>query len=164
VSLYQNSNDDLSAMLTVAAGTTINTADYTVIGLRAATTAEQTQYGKNTKAAIQMNGSAALRGQMNVYYDRLDLGALTNFTPYKLPADIGVDISQLLTTIRDMYGLLFTMADLADAQTVDDGSGAAQLTLTALSGSPGYTGSVVIHFAPLPNIGTAFFSPQLTGF
>jgi hypothetical protein len=164
VSLYQNSNDDLSAMLSVAAGTTVATADYTILGIRTTTTAEQTQYGKNTKVAIQMNASSTLRGQMSLYYDRLDLGALANFTPYKLPADQGVDVSTLLTTIRDMYGILFTMNDLADAQSVDDGSGGTKITLTALSTSPGYTGTVTIYFAALPNIGTAFYSNQLSGF
>lgn len=166
MSLYQNSNDDLSALISAAAGVAVATADYTVLGLRPTTTAEQTQYGKNTKIAIQMNASSTLRGTMNLYYDRLDLGALANFTPYKLPVDQNVDISQLLTTIRDMYGILFTMADLADAQTVDDGSGTGgtKITLTALSTSRGYTGSVTIYFAPLPNIGTAFYSNQLSGF
>jgi uncharacterized protein (UPF0264 family) len=166
VSLYQNSNDDLSAMISAAAGVTVATADYTILGIRATTTAEQTQYGKNTKIAIQMNASSTLRGQMSLYYDRLNLASLANFTPYLLSSDVNVDISQLLTTIRDMYGILFTMADLADAQTQDDGTGTGgtTLVLTALAGSYGYTGTVTIHFAPLPNIGTAFYSPQLSGF
>ena len=153
-------------MIAAAAGVAVATADYTVLGLRATTTAEQTQYGKNTKVAIQMNASSTLRGQMNLYYDRLDLGALANFTPWKLPADQNVDVSVLLTTIRDMYGILFTMNDLADSQTVDDGSGtgSTKITLTALSSSLGYTGTVTIGFAPLPNISTAFFSNQLSGF
>lgn len=164
MSLYQNSNDDLSSMISAAAGVTVNTGDYTVLAIRATTTAEQTQYGKNTKIAIQMNASSTLRGQMNLYYDRLDLGALANFTPYKLPVSEGVDVSTILTTIRDMYGILFTMNDLVDTQTVDNGSGTAQVTLTALSSSLGYTGSVTISFTTLPNISTAFYSNQLAGF
>lgn len=166
MSLYQNSNDDFSSLISTATGTTVASSDYTVLGIRTTTSAEQTQYSKNTKVAIQMNASGTLRGQMSLYYDRLDLGALANFTPYKLPANAGTDLSALLTTIRDMYGILFTMSDLADAQTVDDGSGtgSTQITLTALSSSLGYTGSVTIGFTAQPNISTAFYSNQLSGF
>lgn len=164
MSLYQNSNDDLSSLISAAAGVSVTSSDYTVLGLRTTTTAEQTQYGKNTKVAIQMNPSSSLRGQMNLYFDRLDLGALANFTPYKLPADIGVDVSQLLTIIRNMYGILFTMNDLQDVQSVDDGTGKAQVTLTALSTSYGYTGTVTIGFASMTPISSAFYSNQLAGF
>lgn len=169
MSLYQNSGDDLSSLISAAAGGTVATADYTILAIRATTSAEKSgaANGKNTKIAIQMNASSTYRGQISLYYDRLDLGALSNFTPFKLSMQPGVDITQTLTTIRDMYGILFTMNDLqSGVQTVDDGSGtgASQITLTALSTSPGYTGTVVIHFAPLPDISTAFFSNQLPGF
>lgn len=167
MSLYQNSNDDLSAMISAAAGGTVATADYTILGVRPTTTAEQTQYGKNTKVAISMNPSSTYRGQMSLYYDRLDLAALSEFSPYKLVATAGQTVAQVLPLIRDMYGITLTMSDLqSGAQVVDDGTGTGgtQITLTALSTSPGYTGSVTIQFAPPPNISTAFFSNLLPGF
>jgi uncharacterized protein (UPF0264 family) len=168
MSLYQASQDDLSLMLSVAVGATVNSADYTVLGVRPTTTAEQSGVagGKNSKARVSMKSSSTYRGYVDVYYDRLDLGALTNFSPIKTVASAGTDISALLTQIRDMYGINFTMADLADTQTQDDGSGtgASTLLLQALSTSIGWINSVTIKFAPLPDISTAFNSPVMPGF
>ena len=101
-----------------------------------------------------------------MYYDRLDLNALTNFSPIASSVPAGADISTVLPQIRDMYGINFTMADLADATTQDDGSGtgATTLLLQALSTSIGWINSVTIKFAPLPDISTAFASPVMPGF
>lgn len=168
MSLYQASQDDLSLMLSAAVGATVNSADYTVLGVRPTTTAEQSGVagGKNTKARVSMNSSSTYRGYVDVYYDRLDLGALANFSPIVGTAPAGADISTLLTQIRDTYGINFTMADLADASTQDDGSGtgATTLLLQALSTSIGWINSVTIKFGPLPDISTAFISPVMPGF
>lgn len=168
MSLYQASQDDLSLMLSVASGKTINTADYTVIGLRATTTAEQSGVagGKNTKARVSMNTSSTYRGYVDVYYDRLDLSALQYFSPITAVAQAGVSVSTLLTQIRDTYGINFTMNDLVDHSTVDDGTGTGTVTLLleAKPGSIGWRNSVTIKFAPLPDISTAFISNIMPGF
>jgi hypothetical protein len=168
MSLYQASQDDLSLMLSVAVGSTINSADYTVIGIRPTTTAEQSGVagGKNTKARVSMASSASRRGTVDVYYDRLDLSALQYFSPIQAVAQAGVSVSTLLNQIRDTYGIVFTMADLVDHSTVDDGtgSGATTLLLEAQSSSIGWINSVTIKFAPLPDISTAFYSNTMPGF
>lgn len=167
MSLYQASQDDLSLMLSVASGQTITSAMYTVLGVRATTSADlPASGGKNTKARVSMVSSSTLRGILDVYYDRLDLSQLANYSPILNVAAAGTALSALLTQIRDTYGINFTMADLAAANTVDDGSGtgATTLLLTALSGSIGWINSVTIKFGPLPNISTAFYSNILPGF
>lgn len=168
MSLYQASQDDLSLMLSVAAGVTITSADYTVIGVRPTTAAEQSGVagGKNTKARVSMNSSSTYRGTVDVYYDRLDLNALQYFSPITAVAQPGTNVSALLTQIRDTYGINFTMADLASTSTQDDGSGtgACTLVLTALPSSIGWINSGTIKFAPLPDISTAFMSNVLPGF
>jgi hypothetical protein len=165
VSLYQNSNDDLSALISAAAGLTVTSSQYTVLGLRPTTSADlPTSGGKNTKVAIQMNVGAPMSGQMSLYYDRLDLGALANFQPYLITGAPGTDVSVLLAVFRNQYGFTLTMADIADATafTADDGN--THCVLTALATSLGYLNSFECVFAPLPNISTAFFSNVLTGF
>lgn len=167
MSLYQASQDDLSLMLSALAGTTITSSQYSVTAVRATTSADSAvSGGKNSKARVVMGSTSTFRGQVDVYYDRLDISKLTNFSPILVSAQVGVDISALLNAIRDMYGIVFTMADLADATTQDDGTGtgACTLLLQALAGSVGWFGSVTIKFAPLPNISTAFLSTTLTGF
>jgi len=168
MSLYQASQDDLSLMLSVAIGQTITSAMYTVQGVRVTTTAEQAGVagGKNSKARMLMSSSATYRGYVDVYYNRLDLSALSNYSPIKSSVDIGLDLysSTVMNAIRDMYGIIFTSADFVDVSTVDDGTGTAQLTLTALSQSPGWIGNVTISFASLPNISTTFSSAIMPGF
>lgn len=125
MSLYQASLDDLSLMLSAAAGKTINTADYTVLGLRPTTSDEQSGVagGKNTKARVSMNSSSTYRGYVDVYYDRLDLSALQYFSPIVSVAQPNVSVSTLLTQLRDTFGINFTMDDLVDHSTADDGTG-----------------------------------------
>ncbi|MDR3392198.1 MAG: hypothetical protein P4L77_10750 [Sulfuriferula sp.] len=154
-------------MLSVAAGQTITSAMYTVLGVRATTSADlPASGGKNSKARVSMISTATLRGYVDVYYDRLDLRQLANYSPILNVAAAGTALSALLTQIRDTYGINFTMADLAAANTVDDGSGtgACNLTLTALSTSIGWINAVTIKFAALPNISTAFYTNILPGF
>lgn len=164
--LYQNSNDDLSAMISTAIGQTVTSSQYTVLALRPTTSADEPASGGcNTKIAIQMGSTANLQGIVSLFYNRLDLGSLSTLTPYPLSVAVGADISTVLTILFNMYGILFTMADLADAQTVESEDGSSvQLTLTALSTSLGWTGTFVVNFAPLPNISTAFYSSILPGF
>lgn len=169
MSLYQASQDDLSLMLSVAAGTSITSANYTVLGVRATTSADlPASGGKNSKARVSMASTATQRGTVDVYYDRLDLSALSNFNPIKSNVPAGLDLfsTTVMNAIRDMYGIIYTAADFADVSTVDDGtgSGASTITLTALAGSIGWINSVTIHFAPLPDISTAFMSAIMPGF
>lgn len=168
MSLYQASQDDLSLMLSAATGQTITSSMYTVQGVRTTTTTEQSGVagGKNSKARVSMNSSVTWQGYVDVYYDRLDLSALTNFSPIKASVSVGMDLfsSTVMNAIRDMYGIVYTSADFADASTVDDGTGTAQLTLTALSQSVGWINSVTIKFASLPNISTTFSSTIMPGF
>lgn len=166
MSLYQNSNDDLSLLISAASGYTVTSSQYTVLGIRPTTSADlPASGGKNTKIAIQMLAGAPLRGQISLFYDRLDLGALSNFQPYLLSANPnGVDVTVVLQTICNQYGITLTMADIADATTSNNAQGNPQVTLTALASSLGYIGTFVCTFAPLPNISTAFYSKILAGF
>jgi hypothetical protein len=167
MSLYQGSNDDLSLLISAAVGGTVASADYTVLALRPTTSADlPASGGKNTKIAIQMNPSSQYQGQINLFYDRLDLSQLTQFSPIVSLASAGTPIASMLNQLRDTFGINFTAAELANTSTVDDGTGtgACNLTITALSTSLGWINSVTVKFAPLPNISTAFLGNVLTGF
>ena len=164
--LYQNSNDDLSALISSQLGQTVTSSQYSVLGIRATTSADEpASNGANTKVAIQMGSTANLQGEAAVFFNRLNLSQLSQYSPYALSAQVGADISTLLTTIFNMYGILFTMADLEDATSVQAEDGVhVQVTLTAQANSLGYTGTFTVTFAPLPNISTAFYSSILPGF
>jgi hypothetical protein len=156
-------------MLSVATGITITSSMYTVLGIRATTNADLPgSGGMNSKARVNMVSTATQQGYVDVFYNRLDLGQLANYSPIKSNVAAGLDLfsTTVINAIRDMYGIQFTSADLQDATTVDDGTGtgASMITLTALPGSLGWLNSVTIHFAPLPNISTAFVSPIMPGF
>lgn len=166
MSLYQNSSDDLALMISAASGVTVTSSQFTIAALKPTTTAEQAGVagGKNTKVSVLMNTGAPLRGQLTLYYDRLDLGAWANFSPVLISAPPSNDVSVVLNTIRDQYGFTLTMNDIADAQTFTASDGNTHVVLTALSTSLGYTGSFECILAPLPNISTLFYSKILSGF
>lgn len=166
MSLYQTSNDDLSAMISAVVGTTVNSADYTVLGIRATTSADlPASGGKNTKIAIKMNSSSQYQGQINLYYDRLDLGALANFQPYPVSVPSGSKVSTILPQLLNQFGINWTMSDLADANVnFSSDQSSSTVVLTALSGSLGWTGSVTVTMGGLPNVTQAFFNTSLAGF
>lgn len=166
MSLYQNSSDDLAALISAASGVTVTSAQFTVQAMKPTTSAEQAGVaaGKNTKISVLMAAGAPLRGQMTLYYDRLDLGALANFSPYLLSAPPSNDVSLVLVTFRNQYGFTLTMNDIADAQTFTASDGTTHVVLTTLATSLGYTGTFECVFAPLPNILNAFYSNVLGGF
>ncbi|BDD79837.1 hypothetical protein [Burkholderia phage FLC9] len=166
MSLYQNSSDDLALMISAASGVTVTSSQFTVQGLKPTTAAEKAGVasGKNTKISVLMNPGAPLRGSMTLYYDRLDLGAWSNFSPVLITAAPSNDVSTVLNTIRDQYGFTLTMADIADAQTFTASDGNTHVVLTALSTSLGYTGTFECIMAPLPNISNLFYSSVLSGF
>lgn len=166
MSLYQNSSDDLAALISALSGVTVTSAQFTIAAIKATTTAEKAGVanGKNTKVRVVMNSGAPLRGQMTLYYDRLDLGALANFQPYLITAAPNNDVSLVLTTFRDQYGFTLTMSDIADSTTFIAGDGSTHVVLTALASSLGYTGTFECAFAPLPNFSNAFYSNVLSGF
>lgn len=166
MSLYQNSNDDLSAMISAAAGVTVTSSQYTIQAVAPTTASEQSGVagGKNTKVSVLMNSGAPLSGSMTLYYDRLDLGALSNFQPYRLPGSPDVDVSTLLTQFCNMFGFTLTMNDIADATSYTASDGTIQVVLTALSTSLGFTGTFTAVFSGLPNISTAFMGTTMPGF
>lgn len=166
MSLYQNPNDDLSAMISAALGVTVTSAQYSVLGIRPTTSADlPVSGGKNTKIAIQMLTGAAYRGQVNLYYDRLDLSQLANFSPVLLPAAVGAAASTLLTTLVNMYGFTFTAADLVNnvVGVAPDGVH-LQLLLQATPGSLGFINSCEVLFTGVLPLSVAFYSTTLLGF
>jgi hypothetical protein len=167
MALYLNSSDDLAAMISAASGVTVTSSMFTIAAMKPTTTAEQAGVanGKNTKVHVVMNSGATLRGEMTLYYDRLNLSQLSNFNPYLLSANPnGIDITALLATFFNQYGFTLTMNDLADAVSSQDANGNTQITLTALSTSLGFTGTFNCKFAPLPPISGIFYSNILAGF
>lgn len=162
MSLYQNSQDDLSAILSAAAGMTIASGDYTVAAVRATVAGDNTTF--NTKAAISALGSGNYTGNTTVFYNRLDLGALTNFSPYLQTAAPGVSVYTLLTTLLNQYGIRFTTDDLVDHSTTDNGDGTVSLVLEAKSTSLGWINSVTVKFASSPGLSSLFISTTLPSF
>lgn len=166
MSLYQNSSDDLALMISAAAGVTLTSSQFTVVAIKPTTTQDQAgpANGKNTKVHVSINPGAPLRGEMTLYYDRLDLAAWANFSPVLLITTPNTDVSTVLNTIRDQYGFTLTMNDIADTQTFAGSDGNTHVVLTALSSSLGYTGSFECVLAPPPNVSNLFYSNVLSGF
>ena len=159
MSLYQKSQGDLAAILTAAAGVTIAPTDFTVVGVRATVAEDNSSF--NTKLALQATTTGSYQGQTYVFYDRLDLGSLPNFNPYKLSVAAGVNVYDMLSTLRNQYGIRFTTDDLVNHATVDNGDGTYSLLLEAKSTSIGWFGSGTVLFAGQPNLATAFMTTTL---
>jgi hypothetical protein len=174
---YLNSEDQLFNMVQVAAvAVSSNGAAIALGSLNAATgwsvfamrpTKGSDSISQNTKIRMLMGASnTTYAGYKDIFYDRLDLGALANFNPYQVSVTPGVSVLTVLDKIRDQYGIQLTANDINDVQTVDrDGDGKyTTVTLTSKPTSLGWIGSVTLTFLGLPDISQAFISQSLGGF
>jgi len=147
-------------MLTTAAGTTMDNTMVSFAGLK---THDGSVSQKNTEVWVITNSNNPFTGRSKVYYDRLNLADLSNFTFTKNPADPDVSVYTILDIIRNQTGITFTQDDLVDHQVEDTGT-VIQVLLEAKPTSLGFTGSFTLQLKNYPDISTLFTSNALVGF
>jgi hypothetical protein len=167
VSVYQFSKDDIAAMVSAIVGTTVLSSHFDIVGLRPTITADNVS--ANTKARLKFNGTGDYSGTVDVFYNRLDLSSIANFSPYsvngvrKAPAYEGDALYDILPQVRDAIGIQFT-SDGLEAATVTTGAYGAEVVLKAKTTSYGFTGQYTLRLSGYPNIGTIFYSTSMPGF
>jgi len=160
MSTFQQSSADIALMLTTAAGSTLSDSMVSFVGLKPH---DGSVSQKNTEVWVITNTSSPFQGRSKVYYDRLDLSQLGNFTFTKNSVDPNVSVYTVLDIIRNMIGVTFTQDDLVDHQVEEMGS-MIQVMLEAKPTSLGFTGSYTLQLASYPDISTLFTSNALVGF
>lgn len=168
MSIYQVSKDDIALMISAKVGATITASQFSVIGLRASKAGDVTT--KNSKLHFLLNDTqVTYRGEASLYYDRLDLSILANFSPFSVngirnaPVYIGQNVYDVLDSIRDAVGIQFDTTDLVNNQ-VYQGDYGAEVVLQAQPTSIGWTGSYTLRMSGYPNIINAFYGRSLAGF
>lgn len=164
MSIFVSSQADLIAMVKVASGVAFTASDLVFGTPRAATSAEITQYGKNTAVGVRAAvGSTLAAGFTTVYYDRLDLKPLENFNLTSCLCVDGLAKADWLPIVIGYLNVPLTAAHLTEhASVVVDGKVNVQLEATA--DSLGWTGSATLKFGGYPDIATAFTDNKLLGF
>lgn len=137
--------------------------DNTMISFTGLKTHDGSVSQKNTEVWVVTNASNPFSGQSKVYYDRLNLANLANFTFTKNSANVGVSVYTILDVIRNQTGITFTSDDLVDHAVVDTGNG-LQVQLEAKPTSLGFTGTFNLPLKNLPSIATLFTTNALVGF
>lgn len=160
MSTFQSPIADIALMLTSASGSTIDTTMFTLSGMKAHDGSVST---KNTEAWVEFNAAAPLTGRVKVYYDRLNLRSLGNFTFTRQSADPGVSVYTILDIIRNQTGITFGTDDLVDHAVVDTGT-VIQVYLEAKTTSIGFTANYTLTLKPYPDISTLFTNNALVSF
>lgn len=170
MSIYQDIQSELATELATTLNSPMSAADINVVGIRASTAAEQTANGRNTKLAIEGNANSVnYRFIGKVFINRLNLADLTKLShyhktmPYSVPTSEGLSVYTLLTQLKNLLGVRFSVNDLVETFSVrNEETNTVDLTLTAKEKSPGWYGTTMVHFvAPVPianNFGSTYLA------
>lgn len=162
--IFVSSQADLIAMVKVASGVNFTASDLVFGTPRAATSAEITQYGKNTAIAVRASDTTILTtGSATVFYDRLDLKPLENFNLTNCLCVEGLAKADWLPVVIGYLNVPFTAAHLVE-HTSTIVNGKVNVQLEATPDSLGWMGSATLKFGGYPDIATAFSDNKLTGF
>lgn len=164
MSIYQSIKDDLALILTATTGLTVTSAHFDILATKA--TVDQ-EGGRNTKAGIRFNATALIRGDAIVYYDRLDVAGLRKLRnpniAVKAVAENGVSVYDVLPSLRNEFGAVFTTSDLVETFGVLNGD-SVDILVKAKPASQGWIGQDTIQFPQVPKLATAFSNTTLPGF
>lgn len=164
MSIFVTSVADLISMINVASGVTFTASDLVFGTPRAATTAEVTQYGKNTAVAVRASDTTTLvSGFTTFYYNRLDFAGLSNFDLTNCQLAEGLGKADWVPLVQGYLNVPLTVAHLVEHITTTV-AGKVNTQLEATSGSLGWFGTVTLKFGGLPDISTAFTDNHLNGF
>lgn len=162
-SIYLTPAADLDALITALTGVTLTGTYELIDGPTATTGGDPTS--KNTKITLEMTDTSIYKGTQILYYDRLDLAALADFSYYQTRGwVVGESILSQLTALRDLTGINFTSSDLTDQEVTSPSTGVASIPLTAASGSLGFINSVVLAAITVIPLSSVFSTGTLAGF
>lgn len=164
MSIYQSIKDDIALILTTTTGLTITAAHFDIIKFRPATAQES---ARNTKIYLRFNVAAPIRSEGSAYYDRLDISSLRKVRNPNIAvttsAEIGVSSYNLLTALRNEYGVVFTTDDLEETFATLVGED-IQILIKAKTTSMGWIGEDTFIFPQVPKLEFAFSNTTLSGF
>ncbi|ANZ50336.1 putative virion structural protein [Erwinia phage vB_EamM_Phobos] len=104
--------------------------------------------GRNTQVTFTGFPGTGVQGRVLLYYDRVNLTTLFNFTPVVyFPASV-TTVTDALPYINEMLGLSLIAGDVTTPNANVPAPNAKQkpLTLTILGSSPAYTGRLVLNY------------------
>ena len=162
--IFVSSQADLIAMINVASGVTFTASDLVFGTPRAATSAEITQFGRNTAIPVRASDTTILvAGFTTFFYDRLDLQPLEKFDLTTCQCGEGLANAAWVPIATSYLNIPFTVGHLVEhVTTTVNGKVNAQLEATA--NSLGWFGTATLKFGGYPDIATAFFDNKLLGF
>lgn len=166
MSIYVSSQADLAAMMSVAAGVVVAVSDLVFGVPKTTTTAEQTQYSRNTKINIAFaNTSTVGVGSRTLYYDRLDLAPLQLANLKGAKASSGANLAAMIPVIKNYTGAVVDANDLAEASsTLNTDTGGVEFVMTARSTSLGWIGTGTLKFDLPATMASEFPDDRLSGF
>lgn len=164
MSIYQSIKDDIALVLTSTTGLTVTAAHFDIVKFRPSTAQES---ARNTKVYLRFTTAAPIRSEGSAYYDRLNINGLRklrnpNIAP-QTAIEIGVSSYNVLTALRNEYGVVFTTADLEETFAVLSGE-EVQILIKAKSDSMGWLGEDTFTFPQVPKLESAFSNTTLSGF
>lgn len=164
MTIFVTTTADLVAMVNTATGQSFVEADLVFGTPRAPTSAELTQFGKNTAVNVKAaDGSTKSSGFTTIFYDRLDLKPLENFNLTNCVCAEGLTLAQWLPIAVSYLNVQFNIAHLVEhASTTVTGKVNVQLEATA--NSLGWFGTATLKFGGYQDITTAFNGNTLLGF
>lgn len=162
--IFVSSQADLIAMINVASGVTFTASDLVFGTPRAATSAEITQFGKNTAIPVRGSDTSTLvSGATLFFYDRLNFQPLEKFDLTTCLCTDGLAVAAWAPVVTGYLNIPLTASHLVEhASVVANGKVTVQLEATAAS--LGWFGTATLIFGGYPDIATAFFDNKLTGF
>jgi hypothetical protein len=162
--IFVSSQADLIAMINIASGVTFTASDLVFGTPRAATSAEITQYGKNTAIPVRGSDTSTLvSGSTLFFYDRLNLQPLEKFDLTTCYCSDGLAMAAWVPIVTNYLNVPLTVGNLVEhASSTVNGKVTVQLEATAAS--LGWFGTATLKFGGYPDIATAFSDNKLTGF
>jgi hypothetical protein len=162
--IFVSSQADLIAMINVASGVNFTASDLVFGKPRAATSAEITQFGKNSAVAVRASDTTTLvAGFTTFFYDRLDLKTLELFDLTTCFCADGLAKDAWLGTVIGYLNVPFTPTHLVEHSSTTV-NGKVNVQLEATTDSLGWFGTGTLVFGGYPDISTAFTDNKLTGF
>lgn len=162
--IFVSSQADLIAMINVASGVTFTASDLVFGTPRAATSAEITQFGKNTAIPVRASDTSSLvSGSTLFFYDRLNLQPLEKFDLTSCLCGEGLAVAVWAPIVSGYLNVPLTVSHLVEHTSVMV-TGKVTVQLEATAASLGWTGTATLMFGGFPDIATAFIDNKLTGF
>ena len=104
--------------------------------------------GRNTRATFTRLPGSGMQGSITVYYDRINLTKLFDFTPLVYFPDTVTTQAAALPYINEALGLSLTAADITSptGNVPKPNAGIKTITLTIATGNPAFLGTLAVRY------------------